>query len=360
MPELPEVETIRLGLCKVICGKKITDFEKRDPKVVQFEPKDIEGYQITKIERQAKILIFHLSHHVISTAVEKSSRNKKISPPPAGSRDDKALLVHLKMTGQLIWEADPGNKNFQLKKSRVVPQRGITLRVTGGHPSPDWVAKLPNAYTRAILHFDDGSVLFFNDLRRFGYMKLYDLSVISNGSEKSHGRKDLSPPSPTANGGFGMARDDISKIPELAKLGPEPFSKEFNVEYLMRRAAKIPNRKIKQFITDQEIISGVGNIYVDEALFYAKISPLRLVKDLKLSEWKKIRDSIIKALEMGLKFGGSSEDTYVDAFGNQGEMNQHTKVYRHTGADCPDSCGGTIKRITLGGRGTHYCPDCQK
>jgi len=356
MPELPEVETIRLGLSKVILNKKITDFEKRDVKVVQLEPKDIEGYQITKIERQAKILIFHLLHHVISTEMEKSSDKRSLD----SARDDKILLVHLKMTGQLIWEADPGVTAFELKKRRSTTLTAVTQRVTGGHPSPDWVAKLPNAYTRAILHFDDGSVLFFNDLRRFGYMKMYDLSVISNGSEKSHGRKDLSPPSPTANGGFGMARDDISKIPELAKLGPEPFSKDFTAEYLMRRASKIPNRKIKQFITDQEIISGVGNIYVDEALFYAKISPLRPVREIKLSEWKKTRDSVIKALEMGLKFGGSSEDTYVDAFGNQGEMNKHTNVYRHTGADCPDSCGGTIKRVTLGGRGTHFCPGCQK
>jgi len=208
--------------------------------------------------------------------------------------------------------------------------------VAGGHPSPDWVAKLPNAYTRAISQFEDGSALFFNDLRRFGYMKLYDT-------------------------------ERLTEIAELKKLGPEPFdsaqgksSKEFTVEYLMRRAAKIPNRKIKQFITDQEIISGVGNIYVDEALFYAKISPLRPVKDIKLTEWKKIRESIIKALKLGIKYGGSSEDTYVDAFGNQGEMNDHTKVYRHTGENCPAGCGGKVKRITLGGRGTHYCPACQK
>jgi len=223
------------------------------------------------------------------------------------------------MTGQLIWEECSGGTEFCLKKSRVA----------GGHPSPDWVAKLPNNYTRAIFTFNDKSVLFFNDLRRFGYSKLYNTK-------------------------------DLSNISELKKLGPEPFSSEFTVEYLMRRAAKIPNRKIKQFITDQEIIAGVGNIYVDEALFYAGILPTRPAKDIKLSEWQKIRDSIIKALELGLKYGGSSEDTYVDAFGNQGTMNEHCNVYRRTGQKCNrNGCQGTVKRIVLGGRGTHFCEKCQ-
>lgn len=293
MPELPEVETIRKGLLKAIVGKKIIKFESKDSKIIQFSENEIIGSIVKDIERRAKILVFNLDN-------------------------DKSILVHLKMTGQLIWEEKLGQTEFSLKKSRVA----------GGHPSPDWVAKLPSGYTRAILHFDDESVLFFNDLRRFGYMKLYDTK-------------------------------DLLDIRELGKLGPEPFSGDFSVDYLMRRAAKIPNRKIKQFITDQEIISGVGNIYVDEALFYAGILPTRMVKDIKLSEWTKIKDSIIKALELGIKYGGSSEDTYVDAFGNQGVMGDHTKVYRRTGQKC-QVCGTKIERITLGGRGTHFCPNCQK
>jgi DNA-formamidopyrimidine glycosylase len=271
--------------------------------------------------------------------------------------NDKIILCHLKMTGQLIWEAYAGETEFCLKKrtglstelsfesepdgsSFRVEDRATTQRVVGGYPSADClpaeakaqagVNKLPSAYTRAIIHFDDDSVLFFNDLRRFGYMKLYDSK-------------------------------DLSEIAELKKLGPEPFSDKFTVDYLMRRATKIPNRKIKQFITDQEIISGVGNIYVDEALFYAGILPTRLVKEIKLSEWQKIRESILKALELGIKYGGSSEDTYVDAFGNQGTMSEHTKVYRRTGQACQrEGCEGIVKRITLGGRGTHFCPECQK
>jgi len=344
VPELPEVETIRLGLQKAIVGKKIKKFESRDSKVVQFEPKDVEGMYISNIERRAKILVFHLSRAVIPTPqelrVEESSNKRSLHfgrDDTGDVRDykvDKIILCHLKMTGQLIWEDCPGEKEFCLKKikSPSTVLRTTTQRVVGGHPSPDWVAKLPNNYTRAIFTFDDKSVLFFNDLRRFGYLKLY-----------------------------GSSRLCSNDIAELAKLGPEPFSEDFSVGYLMKRATKIPNRKIKQFITDQEIISGVGNIYVDEALFYAGILPTRLVKDITLSEWKNIHDSIIKALELGLKYGGSSEDTYVDAFGNQGTMNEYCNVYRRTGQKCNrNGCQGIVKRIVLGGRGTHFCPICQK
>ena len=341
MPELPEVETIRKGLQKVIVGRKIEKFESKDLKVVQFKPEEIEDTKIESIDRRAKMLVFNLS-------------NKK------------SILIHLKMTGQLIWEACAGGTEFCLKKSRST---SLTAgRIAGGHPSPDWVAKLPNNYTRAIFYFDVGSVLFFNDLRRFGYLKLYDTkNVISTDlSRRAKAEVEKSPDKRSLD----YARDDKLNglVPELAKIGPEPFdsaqgkpSPEFTIEYMMRRATKTPNRKIKQFITDQEIIAGVGNIYVDEALFYAGILPTRAVKDIKLSEWKKIKDSIIKALELGLKYGGSSEDTYVDAFGNQGTMNEHCNVYRKTGQPCKrQGCKGTIKRISIGGRGTHFCDACQR
>ena len=351
MPELPEVETIRQGLAKVIVGRKIVKFESRDAKVVRFDEKDIAGLYITNIERRAKILIFTLS-------------NPK-SDPPAGGRNpkqipnhnvknskqniEKYLLCHLKMTGQLIWEACPGETEFCLKKSRVA----------GGHPSPDWVAKLPNKHTRAIFSFDDKSVLFFNDVRRFGYLKLYNIKnviPVKTGIQKATQANQLLDP-----GSQVTVRDDRLKkiIPELSKLGPEPFSSEFNIEYLIKRTERVPNRKVKQFIIDQEIISGVGNIYVDEALFYAGILPTRAVKDISKAEWKKIIKSIKKALELGLKYGGSSEDTYVDAFGNPGTMNDHTKVYRKKGQPC-GKCGTKVERIVLGGRGTHFCPKCQK
>ena len=304
MPELPEVETIRRGLKSVILNKRIIDFETRDSKIIQIKKEDIVGSKITSIDRRAKILIINLD-------------NKK------------SLLVHLKMTGQMIWEKVVGMDDYKLRNKK-------SNRVSGGHPSIDWVAKLPNVHTRAIFYFEDKSALFFNDLRRFGYIKMY-------------------------------STDGLAEEKELKQLGPEPFdektgssSKEFSVDYLIRRASKVPSRKIKQFITDQEIIAGVGNIYVDEALFLAGIMPTRRVDQISLEEWRKIREAIIDVLELGIKYGGSSEDTYVDAFGEQGEMNQHVKVYRRTGQPCLNGCGGRIERIVVGGRGTHFCPNCQK
>lgn len=318
MPELPEVETIRRGLERVIVGKKIVKFESRDEKVVRFKASKIEGSEIMGIERRAKILIFNLKN---------SSRQ---------GLEDMSLLIHLKMTGQLIWEECAGSKEFCLKKSRVA----------GGHPSADWVNTLPSKHTRAIFTFDDKSVLFYNDLRRFGWLKVFDVNSSRVAGAPSNNKYSSS----------GVEK----YIPELAKLGPEPLSDDFTAKYMIARAKRVPNRVIKQFITDQEIISGVGNIYVDEALFYSGIMPTRTVKDIKASEWQAIRDNIRKALELGIKYGGSSEDTYVDAFGNQGTMNEHAKVYRKTGQPCPNGCGGTIQRTKLGGRGTHFCRSCQK
>lgn len=308
MPELPEVETIRRGLSRVIVGRKVVRFETKDEKVVRFEPKAIEGASILSVQRRAKILIINLSNY-------------------------KSMLIHLKMTGQLIWESSDDVKEYCLKKNKS------KTRVMGGHPSSEMISTLPNIHTRAIFYLDDDSVLFFNDLRRFAYMKLYDTVELEETSEL----KKI---------GIEPIKFEVDSLGEITS--------DFTVDYLIRRAARIPNRKIKQFITDQEIIAGVGNIYVDEALFYSGINPTRPVSSLSLTEWEKVRQSIVKALSLGIKFGGSSEDTYVDAFGKQGKMNEYVMVYRRTGLPCLNNCGGVIERIVLGGRGTHYCPNCQK
>ncbi|MFA7244484.1 MAG: bifunctional DNA-formamidopyrimidine glycosylase/DNA-(apurinic or apyrimidinic site) lyase [Patescibacteria group bacterium] len=295
MPELPEVETIRKGLVAKIKGKTISDFESRDSKVVQLKPEDVIGAKILNVDRIAKMLLFKLD-------------------------SKKSILIHMKMTGQLIWEKCAGEKEFCLRN-----------RTAGGHPSKDWHEKMPGKYTRAIFHFDDESVLYFNDLRRFGYVRSYSTEELKN-----------------------------LKTKELANIGIDPFSSEFSVEYLKNRAKKIPNRPIKLFLMDQSIIAGIGNIYADESLFCAGIIPTRKVKDIKDAEWKKIISGIIKSLKLGLKYGGSSADTYVKADGTPGEAHKHLKVYRKTGENCPKKCGGKIKRITLGGRGTHFCPACQR
>lgn len=293
MPELPEVETIRMGLQKTIVGKKIDNFDDRDKKVVQINKIDIVGAKIESVERRAKIIIINLD-------------NKK------------SLIFHMKMTGQLIWEDCAGEKEFCLRNRRG-----------GGHPDKAWLEKLPNKHTRAIFTFDDKSVLYFNDIRRFGWVKISQTSNLKS--------QNL-----------------------LKDIGIEPLSNELTEEYLINKAKRYPSRKIKQFIMDQSIIAGVGNIYADEALFEAKISPLRLARDIKKIEWPKLISAIKQVLEKGILYGGSSSENFVDAFGRQGKAHEHLKVYRKTGEQCPEKCGGIIERIVIGGRGTHFCPKCQR
>jgi formamidopyrimidine-DNA glycosylase len=288
MPELPEVEIVKRGLQSKIVGKKIRDVEIINVKLFQGDKGLVEGSSIESIERRAKMIIVN-------------------------STGDYLLLIHLKMTGQLIYDTCRGDK---------------TDRVFGGHPSADWVADLPNKFTHVIFNFTDGGVLYFNDLRQFGYIKL-------------------------------IKKDDLGIVKAIKELGPEPYDERLTPEYLMSVFAKRPRVKIKQLLLDQTVIAGVGNIYADESLFCAGISPLRVAKDITRVEIVKLIDCIIKVIDFALENGGSSENTFVHVDGGKGSMQNFFKVYRQTGLKCPNGCG-RITRIVVGGRGTHYCPICQK
>lgn len=293
MPELPEVETIRRGLNRRIVGKTIADIDVRFLKTFQGEKLKVIKLKVKSIERRAK---------VVAVRLEK----------------DENLLFHLKMTGQLIF-IDRNDKRF-----------------AGGHPDHNWHAKLPNSTTAVIFNFEDGTHLYFNDMRKFGWCKV-------------------------------LTDEQLKKI-FAEEYGPEPVrlagarsgqaSSDFSAEYLIQQASKIPNRKIKQFLTDQTIIAGIGNIYADETLFDARISPLRKVSEISENEWKKIIQSVKKILNLAIKHGGTTDSDFVNADGEKGGMQDYLKVYRKNGTDCP-KCGGKIVRITVGGRGTHYCPVCQ-
>lgn len=296
MPELPEVETIRLGLSKRIVGKKITGIDVDNQKSFVGKKDDVIGPSITDVQRRAKVICIKLSN-------------------------DLNLLFHLKLTGQLIYRevsSMPEGKNKELSGDSFA----------GGHPSHDWHMNLPNSNTRITFTFNDKSSLFFNDMRKFGWCKV-------------------------------LINDEVSAIYKK-DYGFEPLDKEFTVEYLLGKAKRIQNRNIKQFIMDQTIAAGMGNIYTDESLFEARISPLRKVKDISLSEWKTLIESMCKILELGIKYGGTTDSDYVNVDGKKGGMQEHLKVYHKTGEPCADGCGGVVKRITIGGRGTHYCPICQK
>jgi len=295
MPELPEVETIRLGLKKAIVGKTIAGVEIRVAKLFHGDKKEIVGKKIKNVERRAKQIIIDVE----------------------GKND---LLIHLKMTGQLIFHGP----DFDVSKASSSKLTANSFQA-GGHPSKDWFDNLPNATTHIIFDFSDGSKLFFNDMRKFGWIKMFN-------------REELK----------GKLSDE---------LGVEPFDKEFNVAKLSEIIKSKPRWNIKKILTDQTLISGIGNIYADEALFWAKILPTRLAKDISNDEISRLRSSIIKALEIGLKYGGSSENTYVQIDGSRGKAQEHFQVYSRGGKPC--SYGGVVKKIRLNGRGTHFCPACQ-
>jgi len=292
MPELPEVETIKRTLQKAIVGKTIKNIEVRKAKIFQGRPQEVIGRKIEGIERRGKMLIIKLS-------------------------GDKALVIHFKLTGQMVWAEE--NSKFEIRNSKFVVL---------GHPIPFAGTELPAKTTHVIFEINGGK-LFYNDLRQFGWIK-----VISN------------------------IKYQISNI--VGELGAEPFDKEFTTEYLQQIFSR-SSKPIKLVLMDQSKIAGVGNIYANEALFEAGILPTKPAKRLRNEEIEKLRGAIIKVLEEGIKYGGSSakDEAYIKPTGEPGSYQQHFRVYQRAGEKCR-KCGAIIKRINLGGRGTFFCPNCQE
>lgn len=186
---------------------------------------------------------------------------------------------------------------------------------------------MPSSHTRVIFELSYGT-LYFNDQRKFGWVKLV----------------------PTC---------DIEKDSFIKRLGVEPFSKSFTVDILWQTIQKHPNGPIKSTLMDQSLIAGVGNIYSDEALFVAGIRPDRKGKTITIAENKKLISAIKKVLELGIKHSGTSIANYKNAEGLPGKMQNYLKVYGRTGQPCPHKCG-IVKVIRIGGRSAHFCPVCQK
>ena len=317
MPELPEVETIKIGLQKAIVGLEITDVRVLSEKNFVGNPKDIVGGTVKSVDRRAKILII------------KVARSQK---PEAGF-----ILIHLKMTGQLI---------HKLKINP--PAGGEKLKVKDEKHSPYDIEQLPNKYTRVIISFDNGGKLYFNDLRKFGWVKIVksEKLKVKNNEEKIKSNKFEN-------------LDEIIGV----RYGPEPFNKEFTVDYLKEILSNW-GRPVKLLLMDQKKIAGIGNIYANEALFCAGIAPhhrgRELVKDHP-EKIKKLYYCIKRILREAIKFGGStaSDDAYRNVKGEKGKMQERLKVYGRAGKKC-FQCGKTIKRMALGGRGTFFCPKCQR
>lgn len=281
MPELPEVETIRLGLAKKLTGLKIKKVEISSAKSFYGEVEKVKGQKVLKLWRRAKILGIDLT-------------------------GDISLLIHLKMSGQLIYQG----------KSKFI----------GGHPTSDMMKKMPNASTRVIFTFNDNSRLFFNDQRKFGWIKLGDL--------KSEFRNLIS------------------------GLGPEPLDKSFTWQVLKERLSIRSKTPVKVAIMDQQLVAGIGNIYGVESCFLAKIDPQRLVVDLTDDDYKRLHLAIIKSLKLAIKKGGSTLRHFVTEEGKKGGFLDYALVYGREGLPCK-ICGTILKKLVLGGRGTVYCPKCQ-
>lgn len=271
MPELPEVETIKRQLKKLVVGKKIIGADFFGPaKMINLSKnkflKILIGAKINKIERRAKLLIMELNNGYV-------------------------LLTHLKMTGKYLWDL-PADK-----------------------------------HTHLVLKLNGKDQLNFKDVRKFGYLKL-------------------------------IKKGDLPAMLDK-EYGPEPLEHNFTLEQFGKMLGKKPKSRIKQLLLDQKFIAGVGNIYAQEVCFYARIRPERKVKTLSFEEIKKLYEGLIKILKEAIKCGGTTADDYLNCYGKKGDYSTKLKVYGRKGRKCV-RCKALLLESRLGGRGTVYCPKCQK
>lgn len=293
MPELPEVETIRQGLRQNILAKKIIAVEVKKKNIVKNPKKYfvdfLQNQHFVDVARIGKLLIFHLQDK------------------------NYFLLIHLKMTGQLI---------FQDKKKILA----------GGHSGPK-ITDLPNKYSHVIFHFTDKAKLFFNDLRQFGYLKIVD-------------------------------QKEKEKI--VAQFGIEPLQANFTfANFLAIFKAKHPKGAylkvpVKALLLNQKLIAGLGNIYVDEVCHQAGVLPQRLVNTLQEEEIKKLFKASQKIIKLAIAKRGTTFSDYRDTDGKYGNFSDCLKVYGRGGETCLTCGQENLKKIKLNGRGTTFCMTCQK
>lgn len=287
MPELPEVETVRRGLSDLILEKVVAkethDTERGFPNNEHDVDQFLIGASILAVRRRAKVLIIDLS-------------------------SGYSLVIHLKMTGQLVFDGDN--------------------RFGAGHPNDSLVGELPDKSTRVTLTFADNSKLFFNDQRKFGWMRL-------------------------------MPTIEVPNINFMQKVGPEPLADDFTAEDFRARFLRRPKTTIKAALLDQSVIAGVGNIYADESLWGAKIHPARKVQDVSSDELELLYLELRSVMNLSIEKGGSSSRNYVDAEGRRGSYMAFANVYKREGQPCA-RCSTPIEKLRVAGRGTHICPICQQ
>ncbi len=288
MPELPEVETVVRGLSRLIIKKKVdkvsSDFPKSFPNAESDVDNFLVGAKIKSITRRGKAILIDLD-------------------------TGYSLVTHLKMTGQLVF-------------------RSSSEAWGAGHPSDSLVGALPDKSTRVEIQFTDKSKLFFNDQRKFGWMKLLPTS-------------------------------EVSDMPFIKKLGPDAIDRALEDDGFIARLRRRPRSTIKAALLDQSVIAGVGNIYADESLFLAKISPIRLVGEISDRQLIDLHRTLLQVLTTSIEKGGSSSKNYVNAVGKRGNYLDSAYVYKRMNQACR-TCSTPIEKIRVAGRGTHFCPICQK
>jgi len=294
MPELPEVETVRRQLEPEVVGRTIAEAEVLDERWTRPElPARIEealtGRGIESVGRRGKYLV-------------------------VGLEGDVALVMHLRMTGNLLIREPDADRLADLMN---------TDRLGG----PRLYESPPDArHLRARLVLDDGSELWFTDPRRFGHAAVIDAAELD---------------------GYFASR-----------LGVEPLGGDLTPRTLLN-LAEGRRAPLKSFLLDQSGVAGIGNIYADEALFRARLHPLSPAGSMRLEHAEELRDGIVDALEAGLALGGSSIDDYRDARGEKGSMQDEFLVHTREGEPCL-RCGETVKRVVVAGRSTYFCPGCQR
>ncbi len=302
MPELPEVEYTARQLRASVVGAIIREvyvFWERivaHPDLLDFLA-ELPGRRIEGVRRRGKFLLLDLS-------------------------GDLFLSIHRRMTGNFLllppgWSLDT---SLRERDPAAWQTRGPDFHLPPSKSSYSQEAR----YCRACFVLDDGRCLLFTDLRKFGRLELWS-----------------------------RAREDKA----FANLGPEPLADTFTVE---RFAAALAGRRsnIKQALLDQSIVAGIGNIYADEALFFARLHPLRRADSLLPNEIRLLHEGIVSVLTLGIEHGGTSFSDYRDLWGEAGQNYNHVRVYHQEGKPCV-RCGTPIERITVAQRGTHFCPSCQ-
>lgn len=329
MPELPEVETVVRGLRKHLIDQTIKGVEVLNKKSIRglSVHKSI-GLSVKSVSRRGKGIIIELAKPGVAKGEDGSS--------------DFSLLIHLKMTGQLIWISSKILRRALLAQDDKT-EKG---RLNFGHPTKDFASEMPSRHTRIIFKLSKGT-LYFNDQRLFGWVKV-------------------------------LPSSELEKDPFIKKLGPEPLatpyifspkcppshgreqkdSQELSA-HLWADIKRRPQSSIKAILLDQSVITGLGNIYTDEVLFEAGIRPTRKGKSITKKDIEKILKAIKKILTKGIKYSGTSIVNYKTPDSSPGKMQNYLKVYSRAGLPCR-KCRTPISKIRLAGRSVHFCPKCQK